>query len=588
MSEPDSPPPRTPVVAVVGTCEESTGSFLSLLVRGDADVDRPMPAPGEVLRWTLDTKYYVADAACVFHPLPGAYLDARGGEPQVAAARDRSLALETAANAEALVLCYDPLDERAFAAVASFAGDVAEAAGDEDRPEVRVLVGLYRDAESVTTRDPGLKKARDPAETWAASRGYEALAAGAARDAAERYRTSLGRSSSGGERSFSGISSGMDKSRACAARLPASTCRSTAAAWHDTSRALNSFSLFSALKKARPTSARASSAPRDTSPSPSSATGANVETQTSCSSLFPPRHRAKTDSAAARSAASVPKIATRNAESRAGSGSVAPSELGSFFVLFVFVSAANKTSWFSREPFTSSPRHRSALARTGALFAARSPSASASNASSTPALTRADWFATRLAVFTASSRAASSAATDSSGFSRDLISRASPSDASSVTSSSAQSRFAAFCADNGGGATPAGTAGDLPSMRSGIFERNELSRKNVWFEGDPRSRLLHSSRQSCTMTPPSAAPSSRTMLKHRSNAPSNATSLRRSSLCRVRQTSSNRVSLRITSRSVIMSIRRATPVGLDITAPRRKCAQGEASAASSCTAWYRT
>ena len=76
MSEPDSPPPRTPVVAVVGTCEESTGSFLSLLVRGDADVDRPMPAPGEVLRWTLDTKYYVADAACVFHPLPGAYLDA--------------------------------------------------------------------------------------------------------------------------------------------------------------------------------------------------------------------------------------------------------------------------------------------------------------------------------------------------------------------------------------------------------------------------------------------------------------------------------------------------------------------------------
>ena len=183
MSEPDSPPPRTPVVAVVGTCEESTGSFLSLLVRGDADVDRPMPAPGEVLRWTLDTKYYVADAACVFHPLPGAYLDARGGEPQVAAARDRSLALETAANAEALVLCYDPLDERAFAAVASFAGDIAEAAGDEDRPEVRVLVGLYRDAESVTTRDPGLKKARDPAESWAASRGYEALAAGAARDA---------------------------------------------------------------------------------------------------------------------------------------------------------------------------------------------------------------------------------------------------------------------------------------------------------------------------------------------------------------------------------------------------------------------
>ena len=63
MSEPDSPPPRTPVVAVVGTSDESTASFLSLLVRGDANVDRQMPAPGEVLRWTLDTKYYVADSA---------------------------------------------------------------------------------------------------------------------------------------------------------------------------------------------------------------------------------------------------------------------------------------------------------------------------------------------------------------------------------------------------------------------------------------------------------------------------------------------------------------------------------------------
>ena len=181
MSEPDSPPPRTPVVAVVGTCEESTGSFLSLFVRGDADVDRPMPAPGEVLRWTLDTKYYVADAACVFHPLPGAYLGARRGGNT--AARDASLAREMAAGAEALVLCYDPLDENAFAAVAAFAADVAEAAGDGDRPEVRVLVGLYRDAAGVARRDPDLKRARDPAETWASSRGYEALAAGADADA---------------------------------------------------------------------------------------------------------------------------------------------------------------------------------------------------------------------------------------------------------------------------------------------------------------------------------------------------------------------------------------------------------------------
>ena len=181
MSEPDSPPPRTPVVAVVGTSDESTASFLSLLVRGDANVDRQMPAPGEVLRWTLDTKYYVADVACVFHPLPGAYLDARRGE--AAGALDKSLALETAANAEALVLCYDPLDENAFAAVASFAADVAEAAGDEDRPDVRVLVGLYRDAAGIARRDPGLRRARDPVEVWASSRGYEALAAGADADA---------------------------------------------------------------------------------------------------------------------------------------------------------------------------------------------------------------------------------------------------------------------------------------------------------------------------------------------------------------------------------------------------------------------
>ena len=180
MSEPDSPPPRTPVVAVVGTSDESTASFLSLLVRGDADVDRQMPAPGEVLGWTLDTKYYVADVACVFHALPGAYLGAqRDGD-----GRARRVArAEMAAGAEALVLCYDPLDENAFAAVASFAADVAEAAGDGDRPEVRVLVGLYRDAAGVVRRDPNLEKSRDPAETWASSRGYEALAAGADADA---------------------------------------------------------------------------------------------------------------------------------------------------------------------------------------------------------------------------------------------------------------------------------------------------------------------------------------------------------------------------------------------------------------------
>ena len=71
-------PPIT-IESHFSTSDESTASFLSLLVRGDADVDRQMPAPGEVLGWTLDTKYYVADVACVFHALPGAYLGERRG-----------------------------------------------------------------------------------------------------------------------------------------------------------------------------------------------------------------------------------------------------------------------------------------------------------------------------------------------------------------------------------------------------------------------------------------------------------------------------------------------------------------------------
>ena len=71
------------------------------------------------------------------------------------------------------------------------------------------------------------------------------------------------------------------------------------------------------------------------------------------------------------------------------------------------------------------------------------------------------------------------------------------------------------------------------------------------------------------MMPPSAAPSSRMMLKHRSNAPSNATSFRKSSLPRVSEMSNRSVSLRITSRSSIMSISRPTPIGLLMMASRR-------------------
>ena len=141
-------------MAVVGTSDESTASFLSLLVRGDADVDRQMPAPGEVLGWTLDTKYYVADVR-VFHAFPARTSTARRDG-------DASLAREMAAGAEALVLCYDPLDGTT-AAVASLAADVAEAAGD-GTVRVRVLVGLYRDAAGVVRRDPNVE-VTDPAET---------------------------------------------------------------------------------------------------------------------------------------------------------------------------------------------------------------------------------------------------------------------------------------------------------------------------------------------------------------------------------------------------------------------------------------
>ena len=191
-------------MAVVGTSDESTASFLSLLVRGDADVDRQMPAPGEVLGWTLDTKYYVADVACVFHALPGAYLGAqRDGD---AAARDASLAREMAAGAEALVLCYDPLDENAFAAVASFAADVAEAAGDGDRPEVRVLVGLYRDAAGVVRRDPNLKN-HGTRRRRGRRRGYEG-----ARRRRRRRRRRGGGERLGGERTAEFATTARDAS----------------------------------------------------------------------------------------------------------------------------------------------------------------------------------------------------------------------------------------------------------------------------------------------------------------------------------------------------------------------------------------
>ena len=90
------------------------------------------------------------------------------------------------------------------------------------------------------------------------------------------------------------------------------------------------------------------------------------------------------------------------------------------------------------------------------------------------------------------------------------------------------------------------------------------------------------------MIPPSAAPSSLITLKHRSNAPSNATILRRSSLPRVSEMRSSSVSLRITSRSARLSISRPTPVGLDMIADCTSNGFVALSAVSSCMVWYRT
>mmetsp|Transcript_9998 Transcript_9998/g.24649 ORF Transcript_9998/g.24649 Transcript_9998/m.24649 type:complete len:221 (+) Transcript_9998:208-870(+) len=211
------------------------------------------------------------------------------------------------------------------------------------------------------------------------------------------------------------------------------------------------------------------------------------------------------------------------------------------------------------------------------------------------------WLFTRHCSFAAASLAAISAATESASpapflgvllalllllllFLFSGVALAELADTSSVTVSSAQSRLAAFCAGSGvrdGACT-------FRDTMAGICCRKELSRKKDWLEGEPRSRLLHSSRQSCTMMPPSDAPSSRMMLKHRSNAPSNATILRRSSEpWLTSEMSSSSVSLRITSRSSIMSMRRPTPMGLDMMASCTWCALVADSAVSSCTVWYR-
>lgn len=200
MATPPTPPPRTPVVAVVGTSAACTARFLARLVRGDAAVDNELkpPAPGEVVRWRLDTKYYVADVVCVFHLVPGGYFDEK------VVVSDKSIASEIAHNAEAIVLCYDPTTDGAFHAVARLAEDVrlasksgemrllastsgdtsgtGDGSGDDERdgsPEVRLLVGLFGDTNRESLTEETFEKSRNRGDTWASSRGYESVAAGA-------------------------------------------------------------------------------------------------------------------------------------------------------------------------------------------------------------------------------------------------------------------------------------------------------------------------------------------------------------------------------------------------------------------------
>mmetsp|Transcript_41094 Transcript_41094/g.104126 ORF Transcript_41094/g.104126 Transcript_41094/m.104126 type:complete len:200 (-) Transcript_41094:590-1189(-) len=161
---------------------------------------------------------------------------------------------------------------------------------------------------------------------------------------------------------------------------------------------------------------------------------------------------------------------------------------------------------------------------------------------------------------------------------------------SSMTLSSAHSRLPAFCRGswlNANASPMSASSSDLGGTcsRAGICARKPISRNMSWLAWLPRSRLFSSSRQSCTMMPPSRAPSSRMMLNSRSNAPSNAAIFCTSSFARVSATSSSSASLRMTSRSIIMSISRTTPIGLARIASWRRYELEESSTVSSCTVW---
>ena len=156
-----------------------------------------------------------------------------------------------------------------------------------------------------------------------------------ARTAADRYRTMRGSSSSGGDAADVGSSSGMVKIFALAAAFPSSMCLSTAAAWHDTESSPGP----PAAPVVFPTSALARTRPRTRRRRRRRRPSARSWRCTSAGApCFREGRARRRPPAAARSAASFPRVAARRHDSNAGSCFPAPR----------FTSAANRRSWHDR------------------------------------------------------------------------------------------------------------------------------------------------------------------------------------------------------------------------------------------------
>mmetsp|Transcript_33351 Transcript_33351/g.73739 ORF Transcript_33351/g.73739 Transcript_33351/m.73739 type:complete len:316 (-) Transcript_33351:6-953(-) len=312
-----------------------------------------------------------------------------------------------------------------------------------------------------------------------------------------------------------------------------------------------------------------------------------VDARVICPSGLPRQKQAMRCSAALRSRGSAPCSATRRAA--CSTGSCCPLTL---------TAAAPRRSCPVVLPAMSSPKTRRACALTTTDGSPPSSRQRGSSASRVPAARSLDWLAARLAACS-SVLLLLVALLPAPGFT---------SATSSMSVSRAHSRIAAFCRGSActllpmvwprperetaaaAAAAAAASAGLVPAPDDvadasslGSCAMYPISLKNLWLALLLRSRLLSSSRPSCTTTPPSHAPSSRTMLKTLSNAPSNAAIFCTSSFALVSATSSSSASLRITSRSISMSIRRTTPMGLARMALCSLWGQACSSAVSSCT-----